>query len=103
MKEAIKVQSVTIIIINGISESFQSVHWVIQKIEAVPALEASLPLGKNKAQEPACGQDGSDESGLTGSSGKGVEKWDPSWGTGGEIVLLRDTGRSAKMASLWGK
>lgn len=33
MKEAIKVQSVTIIIINGISESFQSVRWVIRKTE----------------------------------------------------------------------
>lgn len=53
MKEAIKVQSVTIIIIDGISESFQSVCWVIQKTEEVLASEASLPLGKNKAKEPA--------------------------------------------------
>lgn len=74
MKEAIKVQSVTIIIIDGISESFQSVRWVIQKTEEVLASEASLPLGKNKAKEPACGQDGSEGSGLTRSSGKGVEK-----------------------------
>lgn len=57
MKEAIKVQSVTIIIINGISESFQSVHWVIQKTEEVPASGASFPSGKNKAKEPVCGQD----------------------------------------------
>lgn len=37
VKEAIKVQSVTIIIINGISESFQSIHWVAPKTEEIPA------------------------------------------------------------------
>lgn len=75
MKEAIKVQSVTIIIINGVSESFQSVCWVIQKTEEVPASGASFRLGKNKAKGPVCGQDGSEESGLTCSSGrKGMEK-----------------------------
>lgn len=46
MKEAIKVQSVTIIIINGISESFQSVRWFIQKTEEIPASGVSFLLGK---------------------------------------------------------
>lgn len=48
MKEAIKVQSVTITIINGISESFQSVRWVRQKTEEIPAPGVSFLLGKNK-------------------------------------------------------
>lgn len=72
MKEAIKVQSVTIIIINGISESFQSVRWVIQKTEEVPASGASFPLGKNRAKKPVCGQDGSEESRLPGSRGRAL-------------------------------
>lgn len=104
MKEAIKVQSVTIIIINGISESFQSVRWVIQKTEEVRASGAGFPLGKNKAKEPVCGQDSSEESGLTCSSGEeGAGKWTLRWGIGREIVMLRDTGRSAKMVSLQGQ
>lgn len=49
MKEPIKVQSVTIIIINGISESFQSVRWVIEKTEEIPASGVSFLLGENKA------------------------------------------------------
>ena len=73
MKEAIKVQSVTIIIINGISESFQSVHWVRWKIEEIPVLGVSFLLGKNKAKEPVCGQDGCEELGLVSRSGKGGE------------------------------
>lgn len=56
MKEAIKVQSVTIIIINGISESFQSVRWLRQKTAAIPAPGVGFLLGKNKAKEPACGR-----------------------------------------------
>lgn len=48
MKEAIKVQSVTIIIINGISESFQSVRWFIQKTEEIPASGVSFLLGKRR-------------------------------------------------------
>lgn len=49
MKEAIKVQSVTIIIINGISESFQSVRWVMRKTEEIPGSGVSFQVGKNKA------------------------------------------------------
>lgn len=56
MKEAIKVQSVTIIIINGISESFQSVRWLRQKTAAIPAPGVGFLLGKNKAKESACGR-----------------------------------------------
>lgn len=74
MKEAIKVQSVTIIIINGISESFQSAHWVRRKIEEIPVLGVSFLLGKNKAEESVCGRDGCEESGLASRSGKGSEK-----------------------------
>lgn len=74
MKEAIKVQSVTIIIINGISESFQSVHWVRRKIEEIPVLGVSFLLGRNKAKEPVCGRDGCEELGLVSRSGKGGEK-----------------------------
>lgn len=86
MKEAIKVQSVTIIIINGISESFQSVHWVIQKTEEVPASGASFPSGKNKAKEPVCGQDGREGPVVTRSGRrKAVERWTPSWGAGGTL------------------
>lgn len=104
MKEAIKVQSVTIIIINGVSESFQSVCWVLQKTEEVPASGASFRLGQNKAKEPVCGQDGSEESGLTCSSGrKGMEKRTLRRGASGEIEMLRGTGRSAKTVSLPGQ
>lgn len=52
MKEAIKVQSVTIIIINGISESFQSVRWVIQKTEEVPMSGVGFLSGRNKLTWP---------------------------------------------------
>ena len=74
MKEAIKVQSVTIIIINGISESFQSVHWARRKIEEIPVLGVSFLLGRNKAKEPVCGRDDGEESGLVSRSWKGGEE-----------------------------
>lgn len=48
MKEAIKVQSVTIIIINGISESFQSARWVRQETEEVPAPGVSFLWQRNR-------------------------------------------------------
>lgn len=60
MKEAIKVQSVTIIIINGISESFQSVRWAMQKTQAIPAAEGSFLPGNNTAGA-VCGPWGSGE------------------------------------------
>lgn len=60
MKEAIKVQSVTIIIINGISESFQSVRWAMQEMEAIPAVGGRFLLGNNMAGA-VCGPQGSGE------------------------------------------
>ena len=77
MKEPIKVQSVTIIIINGISESFQSICWGRRKTEEIPALGVSFLLGKTKAKEPACGRDGCKELGLASSGGKSIEKRTP--------------------------
>lgn len=45
MKGAIKVQSVTIIIINSISESFLSVRWLMLKTEGIPASGARFGGG----------------------------------------------------------
>lgn len=77
MKEPIKVPSVTIIIINGISESFQSICWGRWKTAEIPALRVSFLLGKTKAKEPACGRDACKELGLTSSGGKSIKKWTP--------------------------
>jgi hypothetical protein len=62
MKEAIKVQSVTITIINGISEAFQ-VHVGLYRRQTRSLLTSWLPLGENKGKELVCGQEGS-EGGL---------------------------------------
>lgn len=90
MKEAIKVQSVTIIIINGISESFQSAHWVRRKIEEIPVLGVSFLLGKNKAEESVCGRDGC-EVGACIQVGRAVKR-ESEWGPGREVTGAGDTG-----------
>lgn len=57
MKEAIKVQSVTIIIINGISESFQSVRWVMQKTEAILAAGGGRGrVGRGRGRQLSAGE-----------------------------------------------
>lgn len=84
MKEAIKVQNVTIIIINGISESFQRVRWVRQKTEEVPTPGVGFLLGKNKAG--ACVAETLPGAGLLGGGGRG--KWAP--GAGREIAHATD-------------
>lgn len=93
MKEAIKVQSVTIIIINGISESFQSVRRVMQKAQEIPAVGARVLAGKTR-QEPVCGRDGSGADG-----GRDGERAPLGTGAGGEMAHAGDAGRSARTAA----
>lgn len=107
MKEAIKVQSVTIIIINGISESFQSVRWAMQKTEAIPAAGgggggqgSSFLLGSNMAGA-VCGPLGSGERSC--SRGR-VRRNGPGQGAlVGPSPRLGDAGRSAKVSALQGQ
>lgn len=73
MKEAIKVQSVTIIIINSIFESFQSVRWVIRKTEAISD-SSQLSVGEKQGEGVCVWPRWQRGVGLTCSSGEGVEE-----------------------------
>lgn len=100
MKEAIKVQSVTIIIINGISESFQSVRWAMQKTEAIPAAGGSFLQGTT--WQGLCVAHGAVGSAHSAEEGSG--EMDPGQGTlVGPSPRLGDAGRSAKVSALQGQ
>lgn len=59
MKEAIKVQSVTVIVINGISEAFE-VYIGLYRRRRHPGSYSWLPVGEHRPRA-VCGTEGSDK------------------------------------------